>query len=96
MLAYIILNLAVMATIGLLVVRRPAAMSIKFLMLNCGALLILTAIFDTLIIAAGIVDYDVSKISGLYIGRAPVEDFAYSIVAAIIVPYIWIKVKHEN
>lgn len=52
-------------------------------------MLALTAIFDNLIIAAGIVAYDVSKISGLFIGLAPIEDFAYTIAAVLIVPSVW-------
>lgn len=52
-------------------------------------MLALTAIFDNLIIAAGIVAYDETKISGLFIGLAPVEDFAYTIAAVLIVPSVW-------
>ena len=52
-------------------------------------MLALTAIFDNLIIASGIVAYDANKISGLFIGLAPVEDFAYTIAAVLIVPSVW-------
>ena len=52
-------------------------------------MLALTAFFDNLIIASGIVAYDASKISGLFIGLAPVEDFAYTIAAVLIVPAVW-------
>lgn len=52
-------------------------------------MLALTAIFDNLIIASGIVAYDASKISGLFIGLAPIEDFAYTIAAVLIVPSVW-------
>ena len=52
-------------------------------------MLLLTAIFDNLIILAGIVDYDPSKISGLMIGVAPVEDFFYTLAAVLIVPSVW-------
>lgn len=48
-------------------------------------LLLMTAIFDNAIIASGIVAYDESKISGLMIGLAPIEDFAYAIVAVLAV-----------
>ena len=49
----------------------------------------LTAIFDNLIIAAQIVGYDSSKISGILVGLAPIEDFAYTIAAVLIVPSVW-------
>ena len=52
-------------------------------------MLLLTAIFDNLIIASGIVAYDASKISGIFIGLAPIEDFAYTIAAVLIVPSVW-------
>lgn len=50
---------------------------------------ILTAIFDSLIIALSIVDYDSSKILGINILNAPIEDFAYTIAAVILVPSLW-------
>ncbi len=54
-----------------------------------GALLVLTLIFDNLIIWAGIVGYDTSKILGIYAGVAPIEDFFYAVLAVIIVPVLW-------
>jgi lycopene cyclase domain-containing protein len=52
-------------------------------------LLILTAIFDSIIIAAGIVEYSPNKILGIYLGFAPIEDFFYAVLAVIIVPALW-------
>lgn len=52
-------------------------------------MLAITAVFDNLIIASGIVAYDPSKISGIMIGLAPIEDFAYTVAAVMIVPSIW-------
>ena len=52
-------------------------------------MLILTAVFDNLIILAGIVDYDTSKLLGIYVGVVPIEDFAYTVVAVLLVPAIW-------
>lgn len=52
-------------------------------------MLALTAVFDNLIIASGIVAYDAAKISGIFIGLAPIEDFAYTIAAVLIVPSVW-------
>lgn len=53
----------------------------------------MTAVFDSLIIATGVVDYNPAKILGLKIGLAPIEDFAYSLVAAILIPAIWHKLE---
>lgn len=52
-------------------------------------MLVLTAIFDNMIIGFGLVDYDPELISGVRIGVAPIEDFAYTVVAMIIVPVLW-------
>ena len=52
-------------------------------------MLVLTALFDNLIIAAGIVEYDHSKLLGIYVGVVPLEDFAYTVVAVLLVPTIW-------
>lgn len=52
-------------------------------------LLALTAVFDSLIIAAGIVGYDTQRILGLYIGRAPIEDFLYTIVVVPLSIAFW-------
>ena len=52
-------------------------------------MLILTAVFDNLIILAGIVGYDETKLMGIIIGVIPIEDFAYTVVAVLLVPAIW-------
>jgi lycopene cyclase domain-containing protein len=63
--------------------RRPAYLVAMVPMLA------LTAVFDNLIIASGIVAYDATKILGIFIGLAPIEDFAYTIAAVLIVPSVW-------
>jgi len=49
------------------------------------ALLLMTAVFDR----SGIVAYDPALLSGVFIGFAPVEDFAYTLVAALLIPLTW-------
>ncbi len=85
---YLILNIIFLICILVLFgqhIRRPN----KTWAITLGALLILTAIFDSLIIWAGIVGYDSEKILGLMIGFAPIEDFFYALLAVIIVPALW-------
>ena len=48
-------------------------------------LLAITALFDNLIIGFGIVAYDENLISGIKIGLAPIEDFAYSLAAPLLI-----------
>ncbi len=49
------------------------------------ALLLLTAVFDNFIVGLGIVGYDESKLSGIKVLFAPIEDFGYALV---VVPLI--------
>ncbi|HLS25656.1 MAG TPA: lycopene cyclase domain-containing protein [Beutenbergiaceae bacterium] len=53
------------------------------------ALLVLTAVFDNVMIAVGLFDYTSDHLSGLRLGLAPVEDFAWPVVAAALLPAIW-------
>lgn len=59
-------------------------------------MLVLTAVFDNAIIAAGLVTYDTAKISQLYIGLAPIEDFGYTIAVALLIPTIWTYAKRDK
>lgn len=51
--------------------------------------LVLTAVFDTVMIGAGLFTYQPELISGLTIGLAPIEDFAYPVAAALLLPALW-------
>lgn len=51
-------------------------------------LMALTAVFDNLMIAADLFRYPDELISGIRIGLAPIEDFAYPLAAAFLVPAI--------
>jgi lycopene cyclase domain-containing protein len=52
-------------------------------------LLIGTAVFDNLIIWSGLVAYDESRILGIRIGLAPIEDFLYAITAVMVAASFW-------
>lgn len=52
-------------------------------------LLVLTAVFDTVMIAAGFFGYADGTRLGPAIGLAPIEDFAYPVVAVLVVPAVW-------
>ncbi len=59
-------------------------------------LLVLTAIFDSVIVASGIVAYDETKILGMSLGSAPIEDFFYAVLAAVLIPNLWHIFQKEN
>jgi len=52
-------------------------------------LLIMTAIFDNIMIGVGLVAYNPDLISGVFIGIAPLEDFAYTVAALFMLPALW-------
>lgn len=61
----------------------------KVLFLAAIFMLLMTLVFDNLIIGSGIVDYDYSKTSGIMLFLAPIEDFAYTLVALVLVPSLF-------
>lgn len=88
MATYLTLNLLFIVAVIIVFRVRFRRPSITWIVMLC-TLIILTAVFDSIIIAAGIVGYDADKILGAYIIKAPVEDFFYAILAAIIIPTLW-------
>jgi len=89
---YTLLNAVFLAVVALVaiaavVVRR----SPRWRAVGLAALLLLTmtAIFDNVIIGTGLVAYDDSLISDVRIGLAPIEDFAYTVAALVLLPAVW-------
>ncbi len=66
---------------------RP--IGLRPLVLAAVALLVLTAVFDNVMIASGLFTYAGEHISGLRIGLAPIEDFAYPLAGVILLPALW-------
>jgi lycopene cyclase domain-containing protein len=64
--------------------------------IGLAAVLLATAIFDNVIIGTGIVAYDPARISGVRIGLAPIEDFAYAIAAAVLLPSLWMLLRRPR
>lgn len=93
MATYIVLNLVfgVLVVIGLVLSQKLAWDRVVWVTL--GFLLLTTAVFDSAIIAAGIVAYNPNKLLGFYVGKAPIEDFFYAVVAAVLVPSLWKLLK---
>lgn len=52
-------------------------------------LILLTIVFDSLMIAAGLFTYAPDRISGIRVGLAPIEDFAYPVAAALLGSALW-------
>jgi lycopene cyclase domain-containing protein len=84
LIAFVMLNL---------VSRKSPWRAIGFTMLW---MLLVTLVFDNVIIGLEIVGYDKTKISGILLGLAPIEDFAYTVVAVLAVSIIWTKMTKEK
>ena len=89
MATYVALNVVFLAVVLAVLKWRRLLVWNRSVIVTLCILIACTAVFDSLIIAAGIVDYDTTKTLGIYIGAAPVEDFMYALLAAVIVPALW-------
>ena len=87
----IVLPFAVLtAVVVLATARRPRfARRMAASGLAAAALIVLTAVFDNLMIAAGLFTYPPEHLSGLRVGLAPIEDFSYAVCAAFLVPAVF-------
>lgn len=95
--SYTELNLVMLAVVLLLaacalLLRRPArpGVGLAAAAATAGALFLLTALFDSLMIAGGLMEYSGEHLLGWFIGLAPVEDFAYPLAAVILLPSLWL------
>lgn len=83
-----VLGAAALAVIGALASRRRRQ-HLLAVGLSILVLFALTAVFDSLMIAAGFFDYDDARTLGIRIGLAPLEDFGYPLVCALALPALW-------
>ena len=93
---YIVLNIFfLMVVLIMLAWRRLLAFS-RAVCLTLVVLLVMTIVFDSLLIYLGIVAYSLDKISGMRVGLAPIEDLLYSLLAGLAVPAIWKGLDRER
>ncbi|HLR44585.1 MAG TPA: lycopene cyclase domain-containing protein [Brevibacterium sp.] len=79
--------------VALLLRRVTLRRAVPQILFTAIVLCVLTAIFDSLMIYSGLFDYAEESLVGIRIGLAPLEDFAYPLVAAILLPSLrWLLV----
>ena len=78
---------AVLVIAGLIVRRTPRWPAVA---LTAAVVLVMTAIFDNVMISVGLVAYNPAAISGAFVGVAPLEDFAYAVAAVVGLPALWV------
>ena len=81
---------AAVAVAAVLSKRGPRWASVGLVL---GVVLLMTAVFDNIMIGVGLVGYSPEKISGAFIGIAPLEDFAYAVAAVVLLPSLWCLVS---
>lgn len=94
---YLLISLPFLAVAGLVLVlaglrgrlRRTHRIGMGLALV---LLAVLTALFDSVIIGLGVVDYTGANISGLRIGLAPVEDFTYPVAGVALLTGLWVLV----
>ncbi|MET0989678.1 MAG: lycopene cyclase [Glaciihabitans sp.] len=77
---------AVVVVCALLTRRAPSWLAV---LVSGVVLLLMTAVFDNVMIGIGLVGYAEELISGAFIGIAPLEDFAYAAAAVVLLPALW-------
>ena len=60
-----------------------------------GILLVLTVVFDNVMIAVGLMRYAPDAISGLMIGLVPLEDLSYPLATALMLPALWHRARRD-
>jgi lycopene cyclase domain-containing protein len=92
---YTILNVVVVAiltaavTTKIFISKRPIRLNWRRILILVLVLCALTAVFDSVLVGTHIVAYHSNHILGIYIGKAPLEDFYYTFVAALLIPCLW-------
>lgn len=81
--------LAIVTALAVVTIATRRAPGWRAIAVTAGILLIMTAIFDNVMISVGLVGYSPDAISGAFIGVAPLEDFAYTIAAVVGLPCLW-------
>ncbi|MFV0373836.1 lycopene cyclase domain-containing protein [Microbacterium sp.] len=80
----------VAAAVTVLSATRPGfGARLRASALTAAVLVVLTAIFDNLMIAADLFTYPPEHLSGIRIGLAPIEDFAYPVCIAFLAPGVF-------
>jgi lycopene cyclase domain-containing protein len=77
------------AVLALIMTAARKRIAVKALAVALLLVVGLTALFDPIMIAVGLVAYDPDKLLGLHWLGAPIEDFAYALFAVPFVACLW-------
>ena len=90
-----LLIIAISAALGLVAIvvlrRQQRPIPFQSLMVCTLVMLVLTVIFDNLMIAVDLYRYPVENFSGLRLGLMPLEDLSYPLAVCLVLP-LWLTV----
>ena len=86
---YVLLSVAVLGALVVLTWRTVRGLGARVLGMTSLVLIVLTVVFDNVIVGTGIVDYNDALIAGVRMPIAPIEDLAYALGAVLVVPALW-------
>jgi lycopene cyclase domain-containing protein len=86
---YLLMGIGLVAVAAAIAGALRKHLDARVLLWSGLVLIVMTAVFDNLIIGAGIVAYDETKITGMMVGLAPLEDFSYTIAGMLLLPAVW-------
>ena len=84
---YLVLSavfVGIAAVVAALTWRLAPRGHLAAMLITAAVLVVLTAVFDTVMIATGLFAYSDAHLSGPRVGLAPIEDFAYPIAIMIV------------
>lgn len=94
-LTYLILNSVVLG-VALAIGRRYVSLRSRPFAIALAGLLLLTLVFDNILIALSVYAYTPGTHLGVLLGLAPLEDFFYPVVSLLLVVTIWNAPERHN
>ena len=85
----LLLGLAAVPALVMLARRPPSARWWAATAVTCLVLLVLTVVFDSLMVSVDLFRYDVTRSLGVDVWLTPVEDLAWPVAAALLAPALW-------
>lgn len=96
MFTYVALNCVFLAGLLAFAMRYRRSLKRTPLLLSLIIVIVLTALFDPVMIGVGLVGYDPTKLLGMYWFGAPIEDFSYALLAVPLVALLWNAFEAKN
>ena len=84
------------AVVAALTWRMAPRGHLAAMLITAAVLAVLTAVFDTVMIATGLFAYSDAHLSGPRVGLAPIEDFAYPIAGVLLLAGLWNLVARRS